>query len=138
MKNLTLLSTACLNLLAHSTAEELYAKLCSDAFTEAQGCAAVDWLAVHRPAIHNRVLCYFYDVACYHVGTSCFADQSPAEDQDKWFISTPQYPRFSTDEMPIDGLPLSRSQEEAEALAVVTYKLAQAFHGLFNCEMSTS
>jgi hypothetical protein len=88
------------------------------------GCTAMEWLKRHRPAVRNSVLCYSAGVACYCVGASGFADQAPAEDHDKWFISVLadsdlDSPEFKT--------ALSNSLEDAEAQAVEIYGLLRRF-----------
>ena len=65
-------------------------------------------------------LCQKYDIAVFRVGDSCFANTSPTDEQDKWFISTlAAEARFDTSV----EVPLADSEDSAKALAVKIYNL---------------
>ena len=65
-------------------------------------------------------LCLKYDIAVFKVADSCFAHESPPEEQEKWFVSIlAGETRFYASET----IPLSDSEAEAKALAVQMYKL---------------
>lgn len=81
-------------------------------------------LLVQEPAKANSVLCHVYDVACYQVGDSCFADRAPAEEKGKWFVSVVAGTFTSADTL---AIPLADSLAEAEALAVQHLRLQERF-----------
>jgi hypothetical protein len=81
-------------------------------------------LLAQDPAKANRVLCHVYDVACYQVGDSCFADRAPADEKGKWFVSVVAGTFTSAD---TETIPLADSLAAAEALAVKHLQLEKLF-----------
>jgi len=88
------------------------------------GHVALRDLLANEPAKANSVLCHVYDVACYQVGGSCFAEGASAEDRDKWFVSVISGTFNDVDTAPI---PLAESLVNAEALAVKHLRLQDLF-----------
>jgi hypothetical protein len=111
------------NFLARSDAVRIRDWLVEEVEDCSEGHLAMMWLAENRLHIRNRVLCYLYDVACYQVQGSCFAEQSPADEQDKWFISVLAESEWA-DQPP---LMLKPTLDEAEALAVESFGLVAKF-----------
>jgi hypothetical protein len=81
-------------------------------------------LLAQSPEKANRVLCHVYDVACYQVDASCFADRAPADEKGKWFVSVVAGTFTSAD---TDIIPLADSLAAAEALAVKHLELEKLF-----------
>lgn len=73
----------------------------------------------------NSVLCHLYDIACYQVGMTCFASTAPADEHDKWFVSTRADDNFPQ----VDTLGLYDSQQDAQAAAVRALQLKEIFFG---------
>ena len=90
------------------------------------GQSALHALLVTDPAKGNNVLCELYDVACYKVGDSCFADDAPVEERGKWFISVIAGTFCDVDMV---SLPLADSLSEAQAIAVAELQLKELFFG---------
>lgn len=96
--------------------------------TEELRMAAMHVLLAENPAKANHVLCDFYDVACYNVGESCFADEAPANEKDKWFISVITGTFCGVD---MAAVPLADSLADAHATAVKALKLKDLFFDEF-------
>jgi len=88
------------------------------------GHATMRLLLTQEPAKAASVLCHVYDVACYQVGDSCFADSTPAAEKGKWFVSVVAGTFTSANTQVI---PLADSLAAAEALAVKHLQLEKLF-----------
>lgn len=130
---MTLICSRIAQFLAQADTNRIVQYLCEEVSDEAQGQAALDWLGENRPTARNAVLCLLYDIACYHVGTSCFADSEPAGNQDKWFVSVVSGSDLDTQGLKLE---LADSLEAAEELAVQAYGLVAKFHGQLTTELA--
>lgn len=110
--------------LATANAQQLHDFLVEDVVDEQDGLSAMRWLLANRATVANAVLCRLYDVACYQVGESCFRDTAPADEHDKWFVST-----LADSDLASVRVPLGASLGDAEALAVSHLQLAAKFFG---------
>lgn len=119
------LCTSLVNFLATASAERIHDYLV-DELDATDGELLMHWLAEYRPAVHNAVLCRFFDVACYRVGESCFANQAPASEQALWFVSVLADSELAAD-TDIRKLPLAPNEELAQAAAVHHLGLAARF-----------
>lgn len=87
-----------------------------------QGELAMRWLLENKPSKAHEALCALYDVAYYHVGTSCFSDCAPACDQDKWFVAT-----LANSGLDASAIPLADTAAQACEFAVVHLALSDSF-----------
>lgn len=78
-----------------------------------------------QPAISNKTLCEFFNVACFQIGESCFKDSHPVEEHHLWFVST-----SADDPTPfpiVKEIPYGKSEAEAQCIAVKYLKLKELF-----------
>lgn len=87
-------------------------------------------LQKQRPAVFNSMMCDYFEVACYRVGDSCFAEEAPACEHDKWFVSVP------SDSVLAQGpaLELADTFALAEASAVAAFELKDRFLRRFSAD----
>lgn len=112
--------------LATESTERIAAHLLDIVETEAEGVLAMEHLQRTRPAVANAVLCQLYDIACYRVGDTVFADSAPASEHDLYFVSVDaasELVDMAVQEMKL----LYATLEAAQAAAVQGFKLYSKF-----------
>lgn len=107
-----------------SWTEQVIEYLYSEFVTLEDGCEFMAELKANAPELCAAVLCRIYDVAVYNVGESCFVEEAPVEDHDKFFVSLPALSDMCGK---LDAIPLAQTHEQAELLAVEHLGLYQMF-----------
>lgn len=106
-----------------ASTEDLMAYLTAYETPVQRGVQVMTWLIQNKPAIANDLLCRLYGIAVYRLGDSCFKDQTPQCDHQKWFVSV-----LSDSDFDVTKLGLSETEEGAKSLAACSLNL----YGLFS------